>query len=144
MRKIVYNALRTPDGTVIESTHRHDYVEHKDKNGKTYIIDGGLDYVRCTNHGDEVLLTKYADQPHEQIREYAFRTGYGKPGTDDYGTYRLTRIADMDDEYLDEAIKYVKVFIAHYTPVSEINKLEDDEHPHVLQILLNEKEYRRK
>lgn len=144
MRKIVYNALRTPDGTVIESTHRYDYVEHKDKNGKTYVIDGGLDYVRCSNHGDEVFLTKYADQPHEQIREYAFRTGYGKPGTDDYGTYRLTRIADMDDEYLNEAIKYVKAFIIVYTPVSEINKLEDDEHPHVLQILLNEKEYRRK
>jgi hypothetical protein len=135
MRKIVYNALQTPDGTIIESTHRHDYIEYKDKNGKIYVIDGGLDYVRCSSHGDEKLLTKYADQPHEQIRDYAFRTGYG---------YRLTRIKDMDDDHLEGAIEYVKHFIAYYTPANIINELEDDEHPFALQILLNEKEYRNK
>jgi len=144
MRKIVYNALQTPDGTIIESTHRHDYVKYKDKNGKTYVIDGGLDYVRCSSHGDEKLLTKYADQPHEQIRDYAFRTGYGKPGTPDYGTYRLTRIKDMDDDHLEGAIDYVKHFITYYTPANIINELEDDEHPFALQILLNEKQYRNK
>jgi hypothetical protein len=135
MRKIVYNALQTPDGTIIESTYRHDYVEYRDKNGKIYVIDGGLDYVRCSSHGDEKLLTKYADQPHEQIRDYAFRTGYG---------YRLTRIKDMDDDHLEGAIEYVKHFIAYYTPANIINELEDDEHPFALQILLNEKEYRNK
>lgn len=141
MREIVYNALRTPDGTVIESIHHHDYVEHKDKNGKLYVIDGGLSYVRCSANGDEVLLTKYSDQPHEQIREYAFRTGYGKPGTHDYGTFRVTRIADMDDEYLDNAIEYVKAYISRIDPVL-IMDLDDDEHPFALQVLLNEKEYR--
>ena len=144
MRKIVYNALRTPDGTVIESTHRHDYIEHKDTNGKTYMIDGGLSYVRCSSNGDEVLLTKYEDQPHEQIREYVFRSGYGKPGNPDYGTYRITRIADMDDEYLNEAIKYVRHAILNavvYAP-NILNELGDDEHPFALQVLLNEKKYR--
>ena len=144
MRKIVYNALRTPDGTVIESTDRHDYKAYVDTNGKTYMIDGGLSYIRCSNNGDEVLLTKYEDQPHEQIREYVFRSGYGKPGTLDYGTYRITRIADMDDEYLNEAIKYVKHAIlnaATYVP-SILDRLGDDEHPFALQVLLNEKKYR--
>jgi hypothetical protein len=144
MRKIVYNALQTPDGTIIESTGRHDYVEYRDKNGKTYIIDGGLSYIRSTNHGDERYLTKYADQPHELIRNYAFRTGYGKPGTPEYGTYRLTRIKDMDEDHLDGAIEYVKQRIAHDYPTSMINELEDDEHPFELQVLLNEKEYRNK
>ena len=140
MRKIVYNAIQTPDGTVLESTHRHDYKEYIDKNGKTYIIDGGLSYVRRSDNGDEVLLTKYQDQPHKQIREYAFRSGYGKPGTSDYGTFRITRIADMDDEYLDEAIKYIKQTIVNIPSV--LNDCDDDEHPFALQVLLNEKEYR--
>ena len=91
-------------------------------------------------------MTKYEDQPHEQIREYAFRSGYGKPGTSDYGTYRITRIADMDDEYLNEAIKYVKQYIlniANNAP-SVLNTYDDDEHPFALQVLLNEKQYRNK
>lgn len=145
MRKIVYNAIQTPDGTILESTHRHDYKEHIDENGKTYIIDGGLDYVRRSNNGDEKVLTKYQDQPHKQIREYAFRSGYGKPGTPDYGTFRITRIANMDDEYLDEAIKYIKNAIYNTNHITSlINDLDDDEHPFALQILLNEKEYRTK
>lgn len=141
MREIVYNGLQTPDGTIIESTHRHDYVSYKDKNGKDYIIDGGLSYVRCSNNGDEKILTKYADQPHEEIRNYAFRAGYGKRGEKDYGVYRITRIADMDDDYLKDAINYVKDIIIN-TP-SVVNGLEDNEHPSALQILLNEKEYRK-
>jgi hypothetical protein len=146
MRKIVYNAIQTPDGTVLESIHRHDYQTYVDTNGKTYMVDGGLSYVRRSDNGDEVLLTKYEDQPHEQIREYAFRSGYGKPGTSDYGTYRITRIADMDDEYLNEAIKYVKQYIlniANNAP-SVLNTYDDDEHPFALQVLLNEKQYRNK
>ena len=144
MRKIVYNALCTPDGTVIESTHRHDYQTYVDANGKTYMVDGGLSYVRHSDNGDEILLTKYEDQPHDQIREYVFRSGYGKPGTSDYGTYRITRIADMDDEYLNEAIKYVKqaiLNIAFHAP-NVLNEYGDDEHPFALQVLLNEKQYR--
>ena len=59
MKTLVYNAIRTPDGTVLESRHCHDYVTHVDKNGKEYILDGGLDYVRRSINGDEVLLQVY-------------------------------------------------------------------------------------
>ena len=39
---LVRNAMRTPDGTIIRSRHRHDYVTHKDANGSEYMLDGGL------------------------------------------------------------------------------------------------------
>jgi hypothetical protein len=144
MRKIVYNAIQTPDGTVLESTHRHDYKTYVDTNGKTYMIDGGLSYVRRSDNGDEVLLTKYEDQQHEQIREYAFRSGYGKPGNPDYGTYRITRIADMDDDYLEASMVYIKQIITNIAnnDPSVLDIYGDDEHPFALQVLLNEKAFR--
>lgn len=146
MRKLVYNAIRTPDGTILESTHRHDCKFYVDNNGKTYMIDGGLDYIRRSSNGDEIILSKYSHEPHEVIRKYAFRAGYGKPGSADYGTYRITRIADMDDEYLDAAIDYVKKYIVRLAENNPgiLNNLDDNEHPAALQILLNEKEYRSK
>ena len=32
--EILNSRLRTPDGTILESEHRHDYVTHTDANGK--------------------------------------------------------------------------------------------------------------
>ena len=39
--KILSNKMRTPDGTILESKHRHDYVTHTDANGKEYMLDSG-------------------------------------------------------------------------------------------------------
>ena len=41
MKKLLANRWQTPDGTILWSKHRHDYVEHWDKNGEYYAIDGG-------------------------------------------------------------------------------------------------------
>ena len=68
-KNIIYSAIRTPDGTVIESNDRHDYKEHIDANGKTYMIDGGNDYIRCSANGDEVFLTVYLEDSHDRVRE---------------------------------------------------------------------------
>ena len=32
-KQIIINQIRTPDGTLLKSMHRHDYVEYTDKNG---------------------------------------------------------------------------------------------------------------
>ena len=113
-RVLVFNAIKTPDGTILESNTVHDYKQYLDKNGKVYIIDGGLSYRRVSDNGDEVDLSVYSDMPHETIRNVAFRTGYGKPGNKDYGTYRITRIKDMDDDYLKASIDYVQKVIINY------------------------------
>ena len=64
MKNLIKNAWQTPDGMILESTHRHDYKTHTDANGKTYMVDGGLEYVRRSTNGDEVDLCLYDDAPH--------------------------------------------------------------------------------
>lgn len=47
-RRLVQNAARCKHcGTLVVSTHRHDYRPHV-CNGREFAVDGGLDYVRRT------------------------------------------------------------------------------------------------
>lgn len=103
-----YTLLRTPDGTILFSRSRHDYVTHTDKNGKEYMIDGGRDYTRRSANGDETMI-EIDDTNAEDfkvIRELVGRSGYGKPGADDYGQWRFTKLCDMSDARLQAAIEY--------------------------------------
>jgi hypothetical protein len=75
--------MRTPDGTILESKHRHDYVTHLDANGKEYMLDGGLDYVRSSANGDEEFLTICNDDPHEVLRVLVKWGTYGTPPKDE-------------------------------------------------------------
>ena len=60
--QLIYNAIRTPDGTIIVSRNRHDYVTHEDTvSGKHYMVDGGNDYERRSIVGDEINLSQYYD-----------------------------------------------------------------------------------
>ena len=72
MEKLIYNAIRTPDGTIIESKHRHDYVDHLDKNGNVYMVDGGLDYLKrsVVEEFPYEELSVYDDGKHETRRKY--------------------------------------------------------------------------
>lgn len=102
MSKIIYSAIQTPDGTIIESVDRHDYKTHKDANGKTYMIDGGHDYIRCHTHEDQVFLTVTMDDPHEKRRE-AFKWGsWGKSGE---GPYVRIPLSELTDDHIDAILE---------------------------------------
>lgn len=68
---IVSNKIRTPDGTILVSRHRHDYVSHEDANGKTYAIDGGLDYLRRIDFESDpaIELSVTTEDPWELVRK---------------------------------------------------------------------------
>jgi len=99
--KILSSQLKTPDGTILESFHRHDYVTHKDSNGKEYMLDGGCAYIRRSINGDEELLTVTTDDSHSVIREAVTWGTYGKNGDEDF---RRVKIADMDDDHLQACL----------------------------------------
>lgn len=107
-RQIIHNAMRTPDGTVLVSRDRHDYVTHVDAtNGKEYMLDGGDDYVRCSTHPDQEFLTVYMDDPHEKRREVFTWGTYGKDGK---GPLRLVPLKDLSTAHI-EAILATQVQI---------------------------------
>ncbi len=104
--RLLLNRIQTPDGTILTSRHRHDYVTYTDANGLEYMVDGGLEYLRRTEHKTklnwyeriliyiiEVIakqeypdplaykeLSVYSDAPFEQIREQFEWGSRGKYG----------------------------------------------------------------
>ena len=126
--RIVSNRIRTPDGTILESRHRHDYVTYVDKNGKEYMVDGGLEYLRRNVHDDAPYeeLSVYDDAPYALIRE-VFKWGTrGKGGRQpltfvplkDLTTEHIQAILETQDHipqyirniFLDEMIFRVKMY----------------------------------
>ena len=102
---LIANALRTPDGTVLESKSRHDYKEYVDANGKTYVIDGGLDYHRRSTNGDEENMCMYDDEPHEtQVQVLTWGT-YGINGDQ---PLQYKTIAEMDTSHIEAVLQTVK------------------------------------
>ena len=107
-KEIIYNAMQTPDGTVIESKNRHDYVSHMDKNGETYMVDGGKDYLkRSVNEIPAKELTMYLEPWtlgfHEKAREVVKRGGRGINGDQ---PLTWVPICKMNDGWVKATIDY--------------------------------------
>lgn len=69
-KHLILSRIRTPDGTILTSYHQHDYVTHTDKNGETYMLDGGNEYQRyaiCKEPFEDLSI--WSDAPFEVIRE---------------------------------------------------------------------------
>ena len=71
MNMVLVNKIQTPDGTILESKHRHDYKVYKDKNGEEYMVDGGTSYLRRNiNIAPYIELSIMDDGTHELRRQY--------------------------------------------------------------------------
>lgn len=103
MPNLIYNAIKTPDGTVISSRHRHDYQRYLDKNGKEYMVDGGLDYLRRGGDGsDAIEMSLYDDAPHEVQRTVITWGSYGINGDQ---PRKINRIADMETSHIEAVLE---------------------------------------
>lgn len=104
-KRIILNQIKTPDGTILKSIHRHDYVVYTDKNGLQYMVDGGNDYLRRNLHEDAPYeeLTIYSDDPFEVIRENFHRGGRGKDGMQPLTWVPMSK---MSDTWLLACIQY--------------------------------------
>ena len=119
--RIIYNAIRTPDGTILESRHVYDYKTHTDKNGEVYMVDGGLEYLRrsCNTHPAEEMSV-YLEDGHELVREVATWGSYGKNGDE---PLKYIPIKDMTEEHILNCLKNCYRMHPHYRVAFE-NELQ--------------------
>ena len=70
-RQLLHNSIQCPDGTILVSRSHHNFVEHKQDDGREYFVDGGLSYQRIGFSDEEYKdMAVYSDDPHEKIREH--------------------------------------------------------------------------
>ncbi len=100
--QLIRNAIQTPDGTILVSKYRHDYRSHNDANGKVYVVDGGLDYVRTTVHDDQISLALYDTEPHEVQAQYLTWGSFGIRGDQ---PRRDIPIAEMETSHLEAVLR---------------------------------------
>lgn len=98
---IILNRIRTPDTTVLTSYHVHDYKEHLDKNGFTYVVDGGNEYLRRIGNNYEELSV-YSNASFDIIRESLHRY--------DRITERYVAVKDMSDNWIVNLIIYFELY----------------------------------
>jgi len=111
--KLVRQALQTPDGTIIESRHRHDYVSHLDAvTGETYMVDGGLEYMRRTvNKVPAKELSVSLEDGIEAVREAITWGTRGKNGDE---PLRLVKLSEMNDNHIQACLDTQPRMHPHY------------------------------
>lgn len=67
--RILYNAIRTPDGTLLCSEALGICREHVQADGKRYSVDGGLDNLLRYHEQDYEELSLRVSDGHQKIRE---------------------------------------------------------------------------
>lgn len=108
MRNVYASRIQTPDGTILQSHHRHDYVEYTDtESGELYMIDGGTDYFRSyINNEPAKNISVYTDDPHELKRTIPVWGTYGKNGDE---PYRVISVAEMTVDHMQALLDLGRV-----------------------------------
>jgi len=98
MSNLLVNSIQCPDGTIIESRHWHDFVQHIQEDGRSYAVDGGNVYQRIMFSDKEFKdLSVYSDDPHELIRE---RFTWGTYGPDRDQPLSFILLKDMTEDHI--------------------------------------------
>ena len=125
MKNILANRIRTPDGQLLQSYHRHDYKEYTDENGLEYMVDGGLSYLRRTIQDSAPFeeLSVYEDDDHIVIRE-AFH----------WGTYGING---------DQPIQWKPLCVLEDSHIQAIIDTQHQLPEHIRKVFLDEQDYRK-
>jgi len=68
--KLLVNRWKCKDGTILQSKHQYDYVDHVDANNEYSAVDGGTVMIRVS--GELTSLCLYSDDKHEDIRMHFY------------------------------------------------------------------------
>ncbi len=123
-KELLVNKIQCPDGTILESRHRHDFKQHTQEDGREYFVDGGLDYQRIGATDEEFTnLVVYSTDPHDKIREsFIWGRNFNKKGKRLPETEYI-KLKDLDTEHVKTLCyftlkgypeKISKVFVDEY------------------------------
>lgn len=65
------------------------------------MIDGGHEYIRCSDNGDEVSLAVYLEDSHDKVREVMKWGTRGKGGKE---PLRLILLKDMESSHIEACL----------------------------------------
>ena len=101
MSKLVYNAIRTPDGTVLESTHVHDYKTYIDKiTNQMYMVDGGCEYLRRNGVPRSMAAEELSLYDTDYIGDIRKLWTWGTYGVTGENHYQRVKLMDMSDAHI--------------------------------------------
>lgn len=101
--KILQNAIKCPDGTILVSTYRHDFQYYTQEDGRSYGVDGGVEYGRTLFSDQEFEdLSLHEDSPFEEQVNKALWGTYGKYGDE---PLKWVFVKDMDNEHLKSCLR---------------------------------------
>jgi len=105
--KTIYSAIRTPDGTLLESRYPRSYKTHMDTiSYEVCMIDGGTDYLRCSvNKVPFERIVFHENSPIEEVREYWSWGSYGKNGDEDLHYILLKDLTNNHIEKIKFSLK---------------------------------------
>lgn len=97
---ILVNRIITPDGTVLQSRHRHDYVSHTDANGFVYTVDGGVSYLRRGWQQGAPPATEASLTTEDDFMVCREEVKWGTYGKDGQQPLRYVPIAEMETAHI--------------------------------------------
>lgn len=111
--RLIKNAIQTPDGTVLESRHIHDYVVYVDKiTDEQYMVDGGLYYTRTNvNKVPAKPLYVYLEDDHEVVRE---AVTWGTRGKDGKSPIKIVKLSEMSTDHIQACLDTQSSMHPHY------------------------------
>ncbi len=131
-RTIISNRIKTPDGTIIESVHVHDFNCHVDTNGKQYCVDGGKDYLKRSCEDDDYIeCSVYSDAPHDEIRlvqKWGVKQDSGHPifvSISELTNMHIINIL-ITQEQISKQLRKIFNDELHYKNINNINILKDN------------------
>lgn len=110
MNYCLYNAIKTPDGTILWCQSGHDYKTHTDSvSSEEYMNDGtGYGVRRSVNKVSAENLSIGTNDPFEKVRTAKFWGSYGKDGK---GEKRIMALEEMEDSHIRAILDTQKIDI---------------------------------
>lgn len=107
MAYCLYNAIKTPDGTILWCESGHDYKTHQDTvSGEQYMNDGtGEGIRRSKNNVPYENLSIYTNDTFEKVRKAKFWASYGADGK---SPKRIMSLDEMEKSHIEAILKTQK------------------------------------